>query len=179
MCRYKMTHIIKMCAATLALISISLNAQVLSPFVQNDHKKMGIGLFSPADAIEINHIDSDPEIVSVDFIGANGKRVAVAEFSQTGSAMPDVASVFKGKFKEQPLLVLIVKWYFYLPGVDTDADYYEIHVFNVSEHGTRFSRNDFLSRVFGSGFDGRHEGEYSSFRYKDAGSVRKRLHELE
>ncbi|MDQ7977035.1 hypothetical protein QYH69_07225 [Paraburkholderia sp. SARCC-3016] len=169
----------KMFAATLALISISLNAQVLSPFVQNDHKKVDIGLFSPADAIEINHIDSDPEIVNVDFIGADGNRVAIAEFSQMGSALPDVASVFKGKFKERPLLVLIVKWHFYLPGVDTDADYYEIHVFNVSEHGTRFSRNEVLSRIFGSGFEGRHEGEYSSFKYKNAGSVRKKLHELQ
>jgi hypothetical protein len=151
----------------------------VSPFAKEDHQSVVIGLFSPQDSIEIDRIYSMPEMISVDYIGEGASRVRIAEFSQEGSSLPEVVSVFKEHFKSQRILFLIVKWHYYLPGVDTDADYYEIHVFNASKNATPFSGNEFLSNVFGSGFDGRHEGERTCFRYKDAVSVKKKLRELE
>jgi len=182
MWKYKAGRLLKQCAVMLVFHSCTLNAQVLSPFAQEDHERVKIGLFSPADVIEISHIYSEPEAINVDFRGVDGSSISIAEFGQVGSSLPKVISVFKGGFKERTLLMLIVKWYFYLPGVDTDADYYEIHVFNISknpENGIHFSRNEFLSHIFGSGFDGRHEGERTYFRYKDAISVKQKLKELE
>ncbi|TDY49753.1 hypothetical protein BX592_1104 [Paraburkholderia rhizosphaerae] len=96
--------------------------------------------------------------------------------------MPEIVSVFAAHFRSRAFLFLIVKWHYYLPGVETEGDYYEVKAYatSYSPSGTlTFKVDGHLSETFGSGIDGRQEGARVRFKYKDAISIKKRLSKLD
>jgi hypothetical protein len=168
----------------LAILSFCLlPSEVLaaSPFANEDHQRVVIELFSPVDSIEIDQIHSEPAMMKVDFVGEDGKRIPITTFSQEGSSLPRMVSIFKDHFRSRQILFLIVKWHYYLPGVNTEADYYEVHAYNASLGNARtplFAQDQFLSTIFGSGLDGKEEGKNVHFKFKDVMSIRRRLDEI-
>ncbi|WP_157845764.1 hypothetical protein [Herbaspirillum huttiense] len=61
----------------------------------------------------------------------NGQMIPISVFNQEGPAFPDLVSVFKNRVDSKPLLFTIVKWRYYLPGVDTEGDFYEVHAYET------------------------------------------------
>ena len=107
-----------------------------------------------------------------------GEVIPIAEFNQDGPAYPELVSAFKNKVGGKQVLFAIVKWRYYLSGIDTEGDYYEVHAFEAQKNEGGeivFSENKEMSDFFGSGFDGKQEGKMVHFRFKDASSIRKSL----
>jgi hypothetical protein len=153
----------------------------VSAFVKEDHQNVVIGLFSSIDSIEVVRIHSEPEALKINFVGEDRRRISIAEFDQDGPALPQIVSIFKDHFRSRQILFLIVKWHYYLSGLDTEADFYEVHAIDVkfgNSHTHSFARDEFLTMIFGSGMDGKHEGKHVRFKFKDVASIRRRLREL-
>jgi hypothetical protein len=71
-----------------------------------------------------------------------------------------------------------VKWRYYLSGVDTEGDYYEVHAYEVGQDKsgvTICSENTKISNFFGSGLDGKQNGHIVNFQFKDASAIRRSL----
>jgi hypothetical protein len=140
--------------------------------------RLRIDFLSVPDWIEIGHIEKVPEKLTIRFVREDGNAIPISTFDQDGPAFPELVSVFKNKIDGRLVLFVIVKWRYYLSGVDTEGDYYEVHAYKTNKSGNGeivFSENKEISNFYGSGFDGKQEGKIVKFRFKDASSIRKNL----
>ena len=72
----------------------------------------------------------------MDLVDSVGAEVHIESFMQEGPASPTLASVFKVGQPPHARLFLIVKWHYYLPGINTDGDFYEVNAYTVDSTGT-------------------------------------------
>jgi hypothetical protein len=141
-------------------------------------ERLRIDFASAPDWIEIHHVKEVPEKLVIQLVRGERDIFPIATFSQDGPAFPELVSTFKNKVGGREILFVIVKWRYYLSGVDTEGDYYEVHAYESKggEGGKIiFSENKKITDFFGSGFDGKQEGKMVRFRFKDASSIRKSL----
>ncbi|MDR6485512.1 hypothetical protein [Paraburkholderia terricola] len=149
-----------------------------APVDASRNERLRIDFLSVPDWIEINHIEEVPERLVIRLVREGGGEISISTFNQDGPAFPELASIFKNKVNGKQMLFAIVKWRYYLPGVDTEGDYYEVHAYEAKKNergGIVFVENEKMSNFYGSGFDGKQEGEIVRFRFKDALSIRKSL----
>jgi hypothetical protein len=140
--------------------------------------RLRIDFLSVPDWIEISHIEEVPERLAIRLVRKEGDAIPISTFNQDGLAFPELASIFKNKVNGKQVLFTIVKWRYYLSGVDTEGDYYEVHAYEAknNENGKIvFLENKKISNFYGSGFDGKQEGKIVNFRFKEASSIRKSL----
>ncbi|MFM0429861.1 hypothetical protein PQQ75_12660 [Paraburkholderia aspalathi] len=140
-------------------------------------KRLRIDFVSAPDWIEIHNVEEVPEKLVIQ-LARGGGIFPIAAFNQDGPAFPELVSIFKNKVGERKILFVIVKWRYYLSGVGTEGDYYEVHAYEAKGGGRGeiiFSENRRISDFFGSGFDGKQEGKVVHFRFKDAAAIRKSL----
>jgi hypothetical protein len=149
-----------------------------SPFAIPATEKLRIDFFSTPDWIEINRIEKIPQALTLKFVNKNKDANPFASFSQDGPAAPEIASVFKGKINDNKTLFLIIKWHYYISGVDTEGDYYEVHAYQAQLDKKNLSENKRVSSLFGSGFEGKREGKQLHYRFKDARSIRRALSQI-
>jgi hypothetical protein len=151
-----------------------------SPFSTPRTRNFQISLFSKADRIEISEIpEHRPECVTLNYVPEQRGIVKIASFLQEGDANAKITSVFKLSNKPH-LLGVIVKWHYYLSGVNTEGDYYEVHTYQglrSSDGMITFREINILSESIASGFEGRREGKIVHFSLKDAASVREKLND--
>ncbi len=141
-------------------------------------QKFRIDFLSQNDWIEINHMTETPVKILINLVQSDDARVPIAIFNQDGPAIPSIASVFKSTVSSRQMLFLIVRWHYYLPGVDTEGDYYEVHVYgdhNDNRGKLFFLEDRSISDIFGSGLEGKKEGKIVHFPFKNAASIRKKL----
>jgi hypothetical protein len=158
--------------------SSSLVVHAESPFVVPSTKKLRIDFFSVPEWIEVNRIEGLPEQLLLKLVDQKGNETPIASFSQDGPASPELVSIFKNKVNSHEILFVILKWHYYLSGVNTEGYYYEVHAYQAQRNKGRqeqLSENRQISELFGSGFDGKQEGKEVHFRFKDAPSVRRAL----
>jgi hypothetical protein len=178
----RITRAILISSAAIAAQFLSHAVFSLTPFSDYGRMRVGINIYSEASWIDVNAVDSTPSKLEIDFTNSAGNQTHIATFAQDGSNVPMLVSVFKDVINQHQMLLLIVKWHYYLPGVDTEGDFYEVHAYRVERapHGTfHFIENSTLSRRLGSGFDGRQEGRLVRFRYKTAKAIREELRRIE
>jgi hypothetical protein len=129
--------------------------------------------------VEITNIEEIPERLNIRLISEKHDPVGVADFVQDGEAAPNLVTVFKSHAQTRSALFVIVKWYYYLPGVNTEGDFYEVHAYvppKDDNKPTKLVENKRLTDLFGS--DGKKEGALVHCRFKDAQSIRKELSHL-
>jgi hypothetical protein len=164
----------------MASVSSSQSLATNSPFSAPRTRNFQISLFSKADRIDISEIlERRPESVTLNYVPEQGGIVNIANFLQEGDANAKITSVFKLSNKPH-LLGVIVKWHYYLSGVDTEGDYYEVHTYQglrSFDGMITFREINFLSESIASGFEGRREGKIVHFLLKDAASVREKLND--
>jgi hypothetical protein len=161
-----------------ALIYSSVSVFAGSPSDASSIGRLRIDLISIPDWIETKPIEKEPEKLLMRLARREGEVIPIAEFNQDGPAYPELVSAFKNKVGGKQVLFAIVKWRYYLSGIDTEGDYYEVHAFEAQKNEGGeivFSENKEMSDFFGSGFDGKQEGKMVHFRFKDASSIRKSL----
>ncbi len=144
-------------------------------------ERLRIDFLSVPDWIEIDRIEEIPEKLVLHLVDGNGAVVPITIFNQDGPAYPELVSIFKNKVNGVWVLFAIVKWRYYLSGVNTEGDYYEVHAYEYRKNDDDqivFAENKIISDFFGSGFDGKQEGKLVHFRFKDAASIRKRLNQI-
>ncbi|MBW9107028.1 hypothetical protein [Paraburkholderia phenoliruptrix] len=140
--------------------------------------ELPICFLSVPDWVGVSHIDEVPHEIIIELITKEGRATRIAAFDQDGPALPELVSVFAAKVSRSKILFAIVKWRYYLPGVNTEGDYYEVHAYNAIKNRARnvvFSENIKLSNLFGSGFDGKQEGKIVNFPFKTATAIKKTL----
>lgn len=152
----------------------------LPSLAQSAGERVRIDFLSTEDWIEARRVEQTPEKLEVGFRALSGVIIPIATFSQDGPSSPELVSVFKGSERFRATIFMVVKWHYYLPGVDTDGDYYEVHAYVAQKSGdeVKFSESMAMSSAFGAGFDGRQDGRYVRFPFKDAASIRKKLKSL-
>lgn len=159
------------------LLSPALAQAGSSPFSTPQTERYRINLISSRDWIEVNQVHNELESLSISFINEQENHFHIATFTQNGPSLPELTSIFKVKINSRQLIIAIVKWHYYLPGANTEGDYYEIHAYDFKKFGDTliFSKNKDISDLFGSGFDGKNEGKISHFRFKNATAVRRAI----
>ncbi|WP_454738179.1 hypothetical protein [Cupriavidus necator] len=148
-----------------------------SPFATPQTTRHRINLISNNDWIEVNHANNGLESLSINFVDRRNNSSCIAIFIQDGPAPPELMSIFKSKRNSRQLIIAIVKWHHYLPGANTEGDYYEVHAYEFEKFGDMllFSEDKNVSDFFGSGFDGKKEGKTIRFRFKNATAIRRAL----
>jgi hypothetical protein len=179
-----MKWILRILLSTCVVIAnqvVPLHAHANSAFNDGSYERTRIDLLSDKNWIQVDSIESEPQGLKIGLITSNEVEFPIVTFSQNGPSLPTLASFFKDTVNSRQNLFFIVKWHYYLSAADTEGDFYEVHVFDVS--GTslkpRFSENQVLSERFGSGFDGRQDGHVVRFHFKDAASIRRALRHRE
>jgi hypothetical protein len=160
------------------LMFSSISAFAAAPADASGSERLRIDFFAVPDWIEISHIEEVPERLTIRLVRKEGDAIPISTFNQDGPAFPELASIFKNKVNGKQLLFAIVKWRYYLSGVDTEGDYYEVHAYEAQKNGSGkivFLENKKISDFYGSGFDGKQGGRMVNFRFKDASSIRKSL----
>ncbi|WP_124800573.1 hypothetical protein [Paraburkholderia phosphatilytica] len=133
-----------------------------------------VGILSQESWINAIVSDVEPRQLVITLENFSGVQFPVATFIQDGPSSPQLVSAFEVFVEARQALFLIVKWHYYLPGVDTEGDFYEVHAYDIqrtSQGDPRFLKDPLLSGKFGSGFDGKQEGKRVHFPYKDAQSI--------
>ncbi|CAG4923126.1 hypothetical protein [Paraburkholderia saeva] len=156
----------------------SISAFAAAPTDASGSERLRIDFLAIPDWIEISHIEEIPERLTIRLVRKQGDAIPISTFNQDGPAFPELASIFKNKVDGSQVLFSIVKWRYYLSGVDTEGDYYEVHAYEAKKNGNGeivFTENKKISNFYGSGFDGKQEGKIVKFRFKDASSIRKSL----
>lgn len=168
--------------ARIVALVVSIFSSVLvqaesSPFATPQTERYRINLVSNNDWIEVNHVNNGLESLSINFVDGRNNQSHIAIFIQDGSAPPELMSIFKSKLKSRQLIIAIIKWHYYLPGANTEGDYYEVHAYEFEKFGDMllFSEDKGVSDLFGSGFDGKKEGKTIRFRFKNATAVRRAI----
>ena len=164
---------LKLIAIFVAILSISLFAT--SAANASGNERLRIDFISAPDWIEISHVEKEPEELNIRLLRKNGSTIPIATFTQDGPAFPELASIFKDTLKGRQILFTIVKWRYYLSGVDTEGDYYEVHAYearNSQSGAVSFAEVKKISDFYGSGFDGKQEGKIVHFQFKDASAIR-------
>jgi hypothetical protein len=171
------TSVAKLSAYTLLLLcSFATNAE--SPFAKPQVERFRIDFLVIPQWVEITNINETPERINIKLVNEARSTIEVADFVQDGEASPELVSVFKNRVYSRLTLFVIVKWHYYLSGLDTEGDYYEVHAYEIPEGGNEIAKlveNKSVSALFGSGFEGKKEGKFLHFRFKDATSIRKAL----
>ncbi|MDH6151995.1 MULTISPECIES: hypothetical protein [Paraburkholderia] len=168
--------ILRLAGFLLALSSVSTFAAI--PVDASGNERLRIDFLSVPDWIEISHIEQVPEKLVIQLLPKGGDAIPISIFNQDGLTFPELASIFKNKVDGKQVLFAIVKWRYYLSGVDTEGDYYEVHAYEAqkNENGEIvFSENKKISNFYGSGFDGKQEGKIVKFRFKNASAIRNSL----
>ncbi|WP_157160255.1 hypothetical protein [Cupriavidus sp. BIS7] len=163
------------------LSSLVISAHFSSPSLANSiSEQIEINFLSEKNWIEINRIERTPEVLDIGLRHVNGKLTHIASFNQEGPAPAELVTVFKGSGKFRSDIFVVIKWYYNLPGVDTDGNFYEVHAYEEKKNNNqiKFSENKKISNIFGQGFDGRQEGKIVRFKYKDEPSIRGKLRQL-
>ena len=143
-------------------------------------EKLRINFLSNSDWIEIRHIEHEPEELVILLVRKSGDAIPISIYYQDGPAFPELASIFKQKIAGKQILFVIVKWRYYLSGVNTEGDYYEVHAYEAQKNkigNIIFQENKKISDFFGSGFDGKQEGKAIKFQFKNATTIRKMLNQ--
>ncbi|WP_156923765.1 hypothetical protein [Burkholderia sp. WSM2232] len=156
----------------------SIAAHAAAPVELPAPDKMPIGFLSVPDWIGVSHIDEVPQKLLIQLITKEGHAIQIAAFNQDGPALPELVSIFAATVGRSKVLFAIVKWRYYLSGVNTEGDYYEVHAYNAIKSragNVVFSENIKLSNLYGSGFAGKHEGKIVNFPFKSATAIKKSL----
>jgi len=111
------------------LFSVSVYAA--SPIDASGNVRLRIDFLSTPDWIEINHIEEEPERLLIRLVCETKDAIDISSFDQDGPAFPELASIFKNKVHGRQVLFVIVKWRYYLSGVNAEGYYYEVHAYEV------------------------------------------------
>jgi hypothetical protein len=104
-------------AAFLCAISTLAFCQALS-FSHPTQGKLRIDFIAAPDWVRPTRFDGPPETLSVDLVDSVGAEVHIDSFMQEGPASPTLASVFKVGQTARARLFLIMKWHYYVPGIN-------------------------------------------------------------
>lgn len=99
-----------------------------------------IDFLAVPDWVEIDHIEEIPKILTIRLVRKEGDAIPISKFDQAGPAFPELAGIFKNDVDGSQILFAIAKWRYYLPGVDAEGDYYEVHAYEAqkNENGALF-----------------------------------------
>lgn len=144
------------------------------------NEELRIDFLAVPDWVEIDHIEEIPKTLTIRLVRKEGEAIPISRFTQDGPALPELASIFKNSVDGNQVLFAIVKWRYYLSGVDTEGDYYEVHAYEAHKNKNGeivFSENKEISKFYGSGFDGKQEGKAVKFQFKNAFSIIRNLNQ--
>jgi len=116
------------------LSSLVFSAPFSSPSLANSiSEQIEINFLSEKNWIEINRIERTPEVLDIDLRHVNGKLTHIASFNQEGPAPAELVTVFNGSGNFRSDIFVVIKWYYNLPGVDTDGNFYEVHAYEAKK----------------------------------------------
>jgi hypothetical protein len=121
--------------------------------------------------------DGDGVEAYVTGVTATGS-VFVDLYETEGGVTPEIKSVFVNG-KNPKKLFIIVAWAADSPSIGTGGSIYQVFAYDerIEKHGalSKLRQDTGLTKRFGVGFDGTREGQYVTYKYKNASAIKRQL----